>query len=163
MQLSSSTTTLSTSNGYTIVSDGQFKGNVSENTPGLEFINKLRPVSYNFNYKRYDDFLHKNTKRTDSIEAQNPGYQRQLIEKSSHKEIGFIAQDVEKLVNQGYVFTGLYTPKNDGDNYAIDYGRFTVPLVKAVQELSRQNEELKTENEQLKKDIKAIKEKLGIN
>ena len=29
------------------VSDARFKTNIKENTPGLNFINKLRPVTYN--------------------------------------------------------------------------------------------------------------------
>jgi len=33
-------------------------------------------------------------------------------------------------------------PKNDSDLYALPYAEFVAPLVKAVQELSKQNEEL---------------------
>ena len=58
MQLGSSTTVPATSGGYTIVSDGRFKDDVKDSdVPGLGFINKLHPVTYNFNYKRYDDFI----------------------------------------------------------------------------------------------------------
>jgi uncharacterized protein YlaI len=47
----------------------------------------------------------------------------------------------------------VYVPQNENDNYAIEYSRFVVPLVKAVQELDAKTEEIK----QLKNDIETIK------
>jgi hypothetical protein len=122
------------------VSDGRFKNDIKEeDVPGLEFIKQLRPVAYSFNYKQYDDFLVKDieSKHNDS------DYQLQLIEKSKIREVGFIAQEVNNTVREkGFTFNGVYTPQNDNDNYAIDYSRFVVPLVKAAQELSKENEML---------------------
>lgn len=47
-----------------------------------------------------------------------------------------------------FAFNGVYTPQNDNDNYALDYSRFVVPLVKAVQQLDSINncKELRIEN-----------------
>ena len=42
---------------WTNMSDGRFKINVTENVKGLEFIKKLRPVTYQMDTKAADDFL----------------------------------------------------------------------------------------------------------
>ena len=158
MQLGSSTTTISTTGGITIVSDGRFKDNVkTEDVPGLAFINNLKPVAYNFNYKGFNDFLRKDMKKDRSM-ATDTGYQQQLKAKGEIREVGFIAQEVNNLVkDKGYTFNGVYTPQNANDNYALDYSKFVVPLVKAVQELSKKNEELTIDNGQLKKDMADLK------
>ena len=46
--------------------------------------------------------------------------------------------------------------KKNKDHYGLRYAAFTVPLVKAVQELSKENELLKAENEAIKNRQKAI-------
>ncbi|MEP7170194.1 MAG: T9SS type A sorting domain-containing protein, partial [Bacteroidota bacterium] len=43
------------------------------------------------------------------------------------------------------------------DNYSVAYSQFVVPLVKAVQELSKQNNNLKTENDSQQKQIDELK------
>jgi hypothetical protein len=164
MQLGSSTTLLATSGGYTIVSDGRFKDEVkTDDAPGLAFINKLRPVAYNFNYKRYDDFLKKDIKANKESKATQESkikkaiddeYQQQLVEKSKQRQVGFIAQEVDQLCRDNkFTFNGVYAPQNNNDNYALDYSRFVVPLVKAVQELSSENKKLKEEINQLKATV----------
>ena len=160
MQLGSSTTILATSGGYTIVSDGRFKDEVkTDDAPGLAFINKLRPVTYNFNYKRYDDFLRKDMKPNQDTKANKTntdGYQQQLVEKGKQREIGFIAQEVDQMCRDNkFTFNGVYAPQNNNDNYALDYSRFVVPLVKAVQELSAENSKLKEEVNQMKATVYA--------
>lgn len=142
MQLGSANTTVFINNGVMVISDGRFKDDVNESdAPGLDFINKLRPVCYKLNYKRFDDFLRNgidaSNKKTDAA------YQQKLIEKGKQREVGFIAQEVEKTVkDNGYMFNGVYAPQNSNDHYGLDYSRFVVPLVKAVQELSNENETL---------------------
>jgi cell shape-determining protein MreC len=42
-------------------------------------------------------------------------------------------------------------PKNEKDFYGLRYAEFTVPLVKAVQELAAENEALRKEITELKK------------
>ncbi len=42
--------------------------------------------------------------------------------------------------NIGFNFSGVDAPKNENDLYGLRYAEFVVPLVKAVQELSHQNE-----------------------
>ena len=83
-------------------------------------------------------------------------YQRQLVEKGTHREIGFIAQEVDQICHDNkFTFNGVYAPQSSNDNYALDYSRFVVPLVKAVQELSTENDKLKEEINQLKATVYA--------
>jgi hypothetical protein len=56
---------------------------------------------------------------------------------------GFVAQDVEKAAKElGYDFSGVDAARNEKDLYGLRYAEFVVPLVKAVQELSKENDEL---------------------
>ncbi len=56
-----------------------------------------------------------------------------------------------------YNFSGIHTPQNDKDLYASSYSNFVVPLVKAVQQLSKQNDSLKNELESMHNDIAQLK------
>ena len=56
-------------------------------------------------------------------------------------------------VECGFDFSGIIRPENEKAQYQLSYAEFVVPLVKAVQELSRQNEALKNELEALKAAI----------
>jgi hypothetical protein len=70
------------------------------------------------------------------------------------RQSGFIAQEVEKAANEmGFVFSGIDKPQNENGLYGLRYAEFVVPLVKAVQELSKQNEELLTRIEKLERII----------
>ena len=132
MQLGNTiTSVIATSGGYVITSDARFKDNVNDLATSLDFILRLRPVSYNFNYKRYDDFLRK-TFANKNIDA---AYEKQLLDKTSRREIGFVAQEVERIcLNGNYTLNGVYKPQNDNDNYSLDCSKFVVPLVSAMQE-----------------------------
>ena len=46
--------------GSWTVSDGRFKNNIKENVKGLEFIKLLKPVTYNFDTKKFEEFLMQN-------------------------------------------------------------------------------------------------------
>ena len=122
---------------YSYPSDGRFKNSIKEDVKGLEFISKLRPVTYKFDTKKFDEFLMKSMpdsirqKRTKDID---------YTESSGIVHTGFIAQEVEKAAQEcGFTFDGVIVPKNDNDNYGVAYSQFTMPLVKAVQELNEKN------------------------
>ncbi len=134
---------------WTNVSDRRFKKNIQENVAGLAFINQLRPVTYNLDMeaiaklKNIPDNLR-------SLEAEEV--------KSSLLQTGFIAQEVEMAARQlGYDFSGVDIPKNNADYYGLRYAEFTVPLVKAVQELSGQNTSLQNEIDTLRAEMKELK------
>ena len=150
----SSVTTVETQTNYSTISDGRFKTNIRDEVKGLAFINKLKPVVYNYSARKFDEFLMKNMKKSkrDSILNMND-----YTEAESMRRSGFIAQDVEKVAKEvDYVFDGLHAPKNDDDNYSLSYASFVVPLVKAVQELSAANDSLKNQLTELTQRIDAI-------
>jgi len=123
------------------VSDGRFKNNISEkDVKGLEFIKLLRPVVYNFDSKKFQEFLIKNM--PDSIRKKY--LENDFDPSTAIRQSGFIAQEVEKAAKEiGYNFNGVHVPENDNDNYSISYSQFVVPLVKGMQEQQQMIEEQK--------------------
>jgi hypothetical protein len=128
---------------WTNLSDGRFKKDIKENVPGLEFITRLKPVTYHFDIEKMDDFLNK----PDSLRS-----------KSDEDVLftGFVAQEVEAAAKEiGFDFNGVDKPKNENDFYGLRYAEFTVPLVKAVQEQQKQIEALNTKIKELEAIIKS--------
>jgi hypothetical protein len=137
----SSITTIAGQVGFSTYSDARIKDNIREDVPGLDFITRLHPVTYNLNIHRQNDMVYKNGKQDGA-----DWYGKYDIEKI--KMSGFVAQDVEQAAHEiGYDFSGVQKPANPNELYSIRYSDFVMPLVKSVQEL---NDQLKTEVEQLK-------------
>lgn len=110
--------------GWTTVSDRRLKTNVADSKLGLAFIQRLHPVTY-----KYKDENQKGIVYT-----------------------GLIAQEVDAAAKELGIENYSAVDRN-GEYWGIRYGDITVPLVKAVQELSMKNEEideLKKDNEELK-------------
>ncbi|MDR1372241.1 MAG: tail fiber domain-containing protein [Dysgonamonadaceae bacterium] len=137
-------------------SDGRAKKNIRTDVPGLAFINGLQPITYNLDLDAIDGLLKiDGTKRVGEEELSQ---ELKDIEKKARKakekviQTGFIAQDVEKTAKSiGYDFSGVNV--DETGIYGLRYAEFVVPLVKAVQELSEQNEQLQAQiNELQKKD-----------
>jgi hypothetical protein len=157
---------------WTNLSDGRFKKNMKEDVPGLEFISKLRPVTYTLDI----DGLEKALERPSSINnqgnlqkgmrapvAQEKKFSQQEISsrlaKAAIVHTGFVAQEVEKAAKElNYDFSGVDAPKNSKDFYGLRYAEFVVPLVKAVQELNEKNTALEEKNAQLEERLKRIEE-----
>jgi trimeric autotransporter adhesin len=134
---------------WSSISDGRFKEKVKENVPGLEFINKLRPVTYIVNTKKYDEHIMQ--LMPDSIKAKRMQSEEDYAKATKKIQTGFIAQEVEKTAKElGYDFDGVNAPQNQTDNYSIAYSQFIMPLVKALQEQQAMIEELKQEVKTLK-------------
>jgi hypothetical protein len=120
------------------VSDARFKTSVKTNIPGLKFINKLNPVSYQMDMEA----IATHQKTPDSLRLFKAEKTKAKI-----RYTGFLAQEVEAAANAiDYDFSGVHAPKNERDNYSISYAEFVVPLVKAVQEM---DEALKSKNHQV--------------
>jgi hypothetical protein len=100
---------------WTTTSDARDKNNFAPLDRGLEFINKLKPYSFEFRKNR-------DTKETDGI-----------------KRFGFKAQDIEVLENGNFVIVD----NKDAEHLKIKETYIIPVLVKAVQELQKENEELK--------------------
>ena len=158
----SSVTVIEGQVAYTFPSDGRFKTNINENIKGLDFIMRLRPVIYNFQTRKYNEFI-KGEVNSDAKFATNIDYSES--EKIRHN--GFIAQEVEKAAKEtGYEFDGVVAPKNNNEAYGLSYSQFVVPLVKAMQEQQKiiedQNKKIETQQQQIDeliKDVKILKQK----
>ncbi len=138
--------------GWTNLSDKRFKKDVTENVPGLDFILKLKPVTYHLDMDRIAEYLH----TPDSLRL--PDSERI---KGEMLQSGFIAQDVENAANElGFDFSGVDKPKNENDFYGLRYAEFTVPLVKAVQEQQKIIEEQNARIKALENEIISIKNSL---
>jgi len=113
-------------------SDRRFKTNITEeDVKGLEFIKLLRPVVYNFDARKFTEFLTKNMPGTMAEKHLQTNFENA----TSIRQSGFIAQEVEEAAAKaGYNFNGLHKPNDENDNYSLAYAQFVVPLVKAVQE-----------------------------
>ena len=134
---------------WTFPSDARFKFNIHDDAvPGLAFIEKLRPVTYQFDTRKFDEHLMQNM--PDSIQERRMAAQ-DYSKSSAIIQTGFLAQEVEQACKDlNFQFSGLHVPESEVDNYGLAYGSFVPLLVKAIQEQQTQIEALKAENERLK-------------
>lgn len=93
-------------------SDIRFKKNISDLPSVSQLVKKLRPVRYEWKQRKYPEFHF-----------------------SADLQIGFISQEVERL------FPELILEGADGFK-SMDYGRLSVVLIKAIQELHNKNQKL---------------------
>lgn len=111
---------------WSSLSDKRFKKNIKNNVPGLDFILKLRPITYQLDLHKLNKHLGLDDKEIDG---------ESINIKESIQYSGFIAQEVEQAAQAiAYDFSGLHSPENEIDHYTLSYSTFVVPLVKAVQE-----------------------------
>jgi hypothetical protein len=113
-------------------SDARVKENVADSTLGLEFIERLRPVKFNYIGQ----------------EVVHDGFIAQEVEQA--------------CAETGTEFGGLRKPESPDGKYMLSYSEFVVPLVNAVKELKAENEELKRRNQTMEADLEAVKAKLGL-
>ena len=138
---------------WSVLSDGRFKTNVKEDVAGLEFITRLRAVSYYIDNGAINRFMG----------IADAGTADMSSARKADREQGFIAQEVETLVKKsGYVFSGVQAPQNEKDHYSIRYSDFVVPLVKAVQELASLVKEQQEAAQVQQNEIAALKTQLAL-
>jgi len=113
---------------FTVCSDKRLKSNILNSNLGLNFISKLRPVSYT-----------RNNDETQKI------------------EYGFIAQEVEEVLEESGVDKSGIINIDDKGGYAMRYNDLLSPMVKAIQELKGENEKLKMKNEKLSSEVESLK------
>jgi hypothetical protein len=126
------------------ISDRRVKKNIKQSVPGLAFINKLQPITYNLDLDAADKIIQLPQIKDINGKAIQPSQFEADARKAKEQIVytGFIAQDVEKAAKSlNYDFSGVDAAKNDKDLYGLRYAEFVVPLVKAVQELSKMNDE----------------------
>lgn len=126
---------------WSVYSDARIKNNIKENVPGLAFINALRPVTYYYNIGKENELL---GVKNPAGNNNNAG-----IEKITFT--GFLAQEVDAAAKKiNYDFSGV---DKSGNIMGLRYAEFVVPLVKAVQELSAENDALKARLDKLESMI----------
>ena len=126
----SSTTSIGGYAQWTNISDGRYKKNIKEDVKGLDFIMKLRPVTYQLDITGISKKLNEGGgKERDELSK------KAIVEKEKAVLTGFVAQEVEKAAKEaGYNFSGVDVPKSENEFYGLRYSEFVVPLVKAMQE-----------------------------
>jgi hypothetical protein len=129
--------------GITAYSDKRFKTNIMENVSGLDFVLKLKPVTYSSDPTR----LYEIWETPDSL------YNKiDFSDTQNRRYIGFLAQDVEKAaIESNFDFPGIDIPRNDKEVYSLRYTDFVPVLVKAIQEQAKEIILLKQQKEQLEK------------
>lgn len=132
---------------WSTYSDARMKKNINEDVKGLDFILRLRPVTYNRSIKAIREI-------TGNIDTKDfPG--KYDIEKI--KESGFLAQEVEQAgKDAGYDFSGIHKPGSGKELYSLSYEQFVVPLVKGMQEQQKIINQLKIQNELLMKRLEKL-------
>lgn len=104
----------------TALSDSRDKTNIQDSIYGLDFVNKLRPVTFEWNMR-------------------DGG-------KVGQKDLGFLAQELVELEDslQAHDILNL-TLRSNPEKLEASYGRLVPVLVKAIQDLSAQVEDLKNQ------------------
>ena len=114
---------------FAAYSDSRIKKNITDSDLGLDFINKLRPIKYNkVNPADYPELLLENRYKGDNPDTR--------YEDDPLICDGLIAQEVEEVLKQlGKTWSGHSINDSNGKQ-SLAYGSLTVPLIKAVQELT---------------------------
>ncbi len=125
-------------NEWLTYSDKRIKSDINTISYGINEVMKLKPVSY---------YQH-NSSQTDG---------KLVIENTGAKNIGFIAQDIYKIIPE------VVTVPNDEntDLWSMSYEKLTPVLVKAIQEQQEIIEELKIQNSSMQKQIDELKKLMG--
>jgi trimeric autotransporter adhesin len=126
--------------GWTTFSDARIKNDIREDVHGLDFVMRLRPVSYQYDAQKQMRLM--GSRQLVTGDANNTRYS------------GFLAQEVEAAAKAvQYDFSGVDKPANEQTPYGIRYAEMVVPLVKAVQELKAIIDQQQKEIEALKKAL----------
>jgi hypothetical protein len=145
--------------GWSNLSDGRVKKNIKENIPGIDFIRKLRPVTYNINLDAMNTFLPPVAGKTNTNKTSDPRATQVMKAAYAAKEqivyTGLVAQEAEQAAKAtGYDFSGVDAPKSDKDLYALRYSDFVMPLIKTMQEQQQLIKQLQIQLNELKALVK---------
>ena len=118
--------------GWTNYSDRRLKENIRyTNDLGLDFIMKLKTVSYNY-----------------------------IKDENKRRRDGLIAQDVEKALGEtGGQFSGLVIDDDKDKTMNLSYGELVLPLINAVQKQQEMISKLAEENRLLRERVEKLENK----
>jgi len=107
-------------------SDMRLKDFIKPVNLGLQFINKLNPVSY--------------------LKISKSQYKGEEENNETRYEFGLIAQEVDKILKQSDPESTIVSEDNEGF-LGMDYKQIIMPLIKSIQELSIEIEKLKKDED----------------
>ena len=121
-------------------SDLRLKRNIQDSTLGLDFINDLRPIK--FQWKPSNEI-------PKEMKSEYNEENKKNLDITSH---GFIAQEVKEAIDKhgDTTFGGWHLDKTDNETQRVKKNMFVMPLINAVQELSSQIKTLQDEIKTLK-------------
>jgi hypothetical protein len=122
---------------WTYTSDGRLKQNITADSLGLSFINRLRTVTYQW-------------KPSNEVPTDMPQYGEVNTRNTTTVMHGLIAQEVKAALDAEGVTTFAGWDQGPDGVQAVSREMFITPLIKAVQELTAQVETLKAEVAALK-------------
>jgi hypothetical protein len=129
-------------NGTIQTSDPRTKTDIKDSALGLDFINKLRPVSYKFKVGG-NRVVEERIVKEAEYDTEGNLLRAQITEKvvepiaGKRTHYGLLTTNVKEAVGDydfgGYIKTDIADPESEE---ALRYDEFIAPLIKAVQELS---------------------------
>lgn len=127
------------------------KSNLQENVAGLDFILRLRPVTYQLDAEMMiSRKMERASVGRDGQKTNNQITDREielLRKNAAITQSGFLPEEVLEAAREtGYEFNGVSVSENESDHYGIRYGAFIMPIVKSIQELNNKIEEVLPEN-----------------
>jgi hypothetical protein len=176
VQLGNSSTTTYVYGSVQDRSDARDKTEIRDTTLGLEFINKLRPVDFKWDYR--DDYKPAPPvfPGSNATEEEVQTYKKELadwteacklcniestgIKKRNRFHHGLIAQEVKSILDAENIDFGGFQNHaiNGGDDVlSIGYIELVAPLIKSVQELTTKLEQAQNEIHNLKTEINNLK------
>lgn len=152
--------TLFSTNGYTSTSDARFKQEIEPLTYGMDQLMDLRPVTYNWNLDAIVFKEHYKLAKDDT-QPKNPIANRP---KDDKKKIGFIAQELNKVIPE-VVHTKTWKRDHktgiakqvEMETLGVSYSDLIPVLIKGIQEQQETLEKLKEDQNKLAKEIQPKK------
>jgi len=141
----SSVTKVAAAASLTVDSDARIKIDVVSGSLGLDFINSLNPVRFKKkNPATWDEAIRPKiyTSRTGSDGEIIPAEPAPLTDENHY--VGLIAQEVSASISAQGTTSDVWNI-NDIGKQSVKYGLLTVPLIKAVQELTARVEALEAQ------------------
>ena len=122
-------------NVWTHTSDERIKKNISDHSVGLDFVNALRPVTFEFRQKDDLDGSEPDVIRKAIAPTDKEG--NELAGRPAGIHIGFIAQEVKSAIDSHGIESSSsgWSPGDDGIQ-TLGETAFIPSMVKAIQELS---------------------------
>jgi hypothetical protein len=117
---------------WTQTSDVRMKKNIQDDSLGLSFINRLRPVKFTW-------------KPSNELEQDNPYYAEENKRDTTTVTHGLIAQEVKAALDAEGVDTFAGWDEGSDGIQAISREMFISPLIKAIQELKAELDTVKAE------------------